>query len=146
VQYSEALHEALRGEMLRDERVFVMGEGVGGLLNGVFNVTQELQKQFGEWRAMGNPLSEAAIAGTGVGAAVFGRHPVPEIMFNNLLALVALSARTRPGATAWPDQESVRKLAQNPRFAETGSVFGGVVRPRGRGLELFRIGTELKDT
>jgi pyruvate/2-oxoglutarate/acetoin dehydrogenase E1 component len=73
--------------MLRDERVFVMGEGVGGRQDGVFRVTRGLQKQFGEWRVMDTPLSEAAIAGAGVGAAIFGRRPVAEIMFNNLLAL-----------------------------------------------------------
>jgi pyruvate/2-oxoglutarate/acetoin dehydrogenase E1 component len=87
MQYVEALREALREEMLRDERVFVMGEGVGGLQDGVFNVTRGLQKQFGEWRVMDTPLSEAAIAGAGVGAAMFGQRPVAEIMFNNLLAL-----------------------------------------------------------
>jgi pyruvate/2-oxoglutarate/acetoin dehydrogenase E1 component len=87
MQYVEALREALREEMLRDERVFVMGEGVGGLQDGVFNVTKGLQQQFGEWRVMDTPLSEAAIAGAGVGAAMFGRRPVAEIMFNNLLAL-----------------------------------------------------------
>jgi len=87
MQYVAALREALREEMARDERVFVMGEGVGGLQDGVFNVTQGLQKEFGEWRVMDTPLSEAAIAGAGVGAAIFGRRPVAEIMFNNLLAL-----------------------------------------------------------
>ncbi len=87
MQYVAALREALREEMIRDERVFVMGEGVGGLQDGVFNVTQGLQQQFGEQRVMDTPLSEAAIAGAGVGAAMFGRRPVAEIMFNNLLAL-----------------------------------------------------------
>lgn len=87
MQYVEALREALREEMLRDERVVVMGEGVGGLQEGVFKVTQSLQKQFGESRVMDTPLSEAAIAGAGVGAAIFGLRPVAEIMFNNLLAL-----------------------------------------------------------
>jgi len=87
MQYVEALREALREEMVRDERVLVMGEGVGGLQDGVFNVTQGLQKQFGEWRVIDTPLSEAAIAGAGVGAAIFGQRPVAEIMFNNLLAL-----------------------------------------------------------
>jgi pyruvate/2-oxoglutarate/acetoin dehydrogenase E1 component len=87
MQYVEALREALREEMLRDQRVFVMGEGVGGMQDGVFNVTQGLQKQFGEWRVMDTPLSEAAIAGAAVGSAMFGRRPVAEIMFNNLLAL-----------------------------------------------------------
>ena len=87
IQYVQALREALREEMSRDERVFLMGEGIGGMQDGVFNVTQGLQKEFGEERVMDTPLSEAAIAGAGVGAAIFGRRPVVEIMFNNLLAL-----------------------------------------------------------
>ncbi len=87
MQYVEALREALREEMLRDEHVFLMGEGIGGEQQGVFRVTQGLQQQFGAVRVMETPLSEAAIAGAAVGAAIFGQRPVAEIMFNNLLAL-----------------------------------------------------------
>lgn len=87
VRYVEALREALREEMLRDETVFLLGEGIGGQQQGVFRVTQGLQQEFGEDRVMETPLSEAAIAGAAVGAAMFGRRPVAEIMFNNLLAL-----------------------------------------------------------
>ena len=54
---------------------------------GVFTVTKGLQQEFGPERVMDTPLSEAAIAGAAVGAAMFGRRPVAEIMFNNLLAL-----------------------------------------------------------
>jgi 2-oxoisovalerate dehydrogenase E1 component len=87
MRYVDALCEALREEMLRDEKVFLLGEGIGGQQQGVFKVTQGLQQEFGEWRVMETPLSEAAIAGAAVGAAMFGRRPVAEIMFNNLLAL-----------------------------------------------------------
>lgn len=87
IQYVQALREALREEMKRDTRVFLMGEGIGGQQQGVFHVTQGLQQEFGELRVMETPLSEAAIAGAAVGAAIFGQRPVAEIMFNNLLAL-----------------------------------------------------------
>lgn len=87
MQYVEALREALREEMLRDKRVFLMGEGLGGEQEGVFKVTKGLQREFGEERVIDTPLSEAAIAGATVGAAIFGQRPVGEIMFNNLLAL-----------------------------------------------------------
>lgn len=87
IQYVQALREALREEMLRDESVFLIGEGIGGQQQGVFKVTHGLQQEFGVERVMDTPLSEAAIAGTAVGAAIFGRRPVAEIMFNNLLAL-----------------------------------------------------------
>ncbi len=87
MQYVEAIREALREEMMRDERVFLLGEGLGGGQQGVFKVTKGLQQEFGPERVMDTPLSEAAIAGGAVGAAIFGRRPVAEIMFNNLLAL-----------------------------------------------------------
>jgi pyruvate/2-oxoglutarate/acetoin dehydrogenase E1 component len=87
MQYVEAIREALREEMVRDQRVFLLGEGLGGGQQGVFKVTKGLQPEFGPERVMDTPLSEAAIAGGAVGAAIFGRRPVAEIMFNNLLAL-----------------------------------------------------------
>lgn len=87
IQYVQALREALQEEMQRDASVFLLGEGIGGQQQGVFRVTQGLQQEFGEERVMETPLSEAAIAGAAVGAAIFGRRPVAEIMFNNLLAL-----------------------------------------------------------
>jgi 2-oxoisovalerate dehydrogenase E1 component len=97
MQYVEALREALREEMVRDKRVFVMGEGVGGMQQGVFRVTRGLQQQFGDERVMDTPLSEAAIAGAAVGAAIFGQRPVAEIMFNNLLALVGDEIHNQAG-------------------------------------------------
>ena len=73
--------------MERNPNIFVMGEGIGGHQQGVFTVTKGLQEEFGPERVMDTPLSEAAIAGAAVGAAIFGQRPVAEIMFNNLLAL-----------------------------------------------------------
>jgi 2-oxoisovalerate dehydrogenase E1 component len=108
IKYVEALREALREEMLRNERVFVMGEGVGGLQDGLFNVTQGLQKQFGEWRVMDTPLSEAAIAGAGVGAAMFGQRPVAEIMFSNLLALCGDEIHNQAGKFFYASGGQVR--------------------------------------
>jgi pyruvate/2-oxoglutarate/acetoin dehydrogenase E1 component len=88
MKYVEALREALAEELSRDPRVFLFGESIGGQQNGVFKVTAGLQEEFGPQRVMETPLSEAAIAGAAVGAAIFGARPVAEIMFNNLLALV----------------------------------------------------------
>ena len=87
MKYVEAIREALREEMLRDKRVFLIGEALGGKQEGVFKVTAGLQQEFGEERVIDTPISEAAIAGAAVGAAVFGMRPVAEIMFGNLLAL-----------------------------------------------------------
>jgi pyruvate/2-oxoglutarate/acetoin dehydrogenase E1 component len=80
ITYAKALNEALREELLRDERVFVMGEDIAEH-NGPFRVTEGLFKEFGPKRVRGTPLSEAAIAGAAAGAAVTGLRPVAEIMF-----------------------------------------------------------------
>jgi pyruvate/2-oxoglutarate/acetoin dehydrogenase E1 component len=80
ITYAKALNEALREEMLRDERVLVMGEDIAEH-NGPFRVTEGLFKEFGPKRVRDTPLSEAAIAGAAAGAAVTGLRPVAEIMF-----------------------------------------------------------------
>lgn len=97
MKYLEALREAMAEEMARDDRVFLMGEAIGGKQEGTFKVTAGLQSEFGPWRVMETPLSEAAIAGGAVGAAIFGRRPVAEIMFNNLLALVGDELHNQAG-------------------------------------------------
>jgi len=61
--YSEAINEALREEMARDPRVFILGEDMG-VKGGVFDVTAGLLAQFGEARAIDTPISEAGIVGT----------------------------------------------------------------------------------
>src|SRR5205823_14431963 len=86
--YAQALNEALREEMQRDPTVFVMGEDVavwGG--GGVFGVTKGLVDEFGAERVRDTPISEAAIAGLAVGAAVTGTRPVAEIMYVDFMAL-----------------------------------------------------------
>ena len=66
--------------MLRDPRVFVMGEDVG-LYGGAYGATRGLLQEFGEWRVIDTPISEATIAGAAVGAAMAGLRPVTEIMY-----------------------------------------------------------------
>ena len=80
ITYAKALNEALREEMLQDERVFLMGEDIAAH-NGPFRVTEGLFQEFGAKRVRDTPLSEAAIAGAAAGAAVTGLRPVAEIMF-----------------------------------------------------------------
>lgn len=84
ITYREALRQALREEMLRDENVFIMGEDVGAY-GGSYAVTKGLQEEFGEDRVRDTPISEAAIIGAGVGAAMAGMRPVVEIMTINFL-------------------------------------------------------------
>ncbi|MBI2864354.1 MAG: pyruvate dehydrogenase complex E1 component subunit beta [Chloroflexi bacterium] len=84
ITYREALHQALVEEMRRDERVFVMGEDVG-LFEGAYKVTAGLMREFGNKRVKDTPISEQAIIGSGVGAAMLGLRPVVEIMTLNFI-------------------------------------------------------------
>lgn len=78
----DALREALREEMLRDERVFLMGEDIAAY-GGSYAVTKGLAEEFGEERVRDTPISESAIVGAGVGAAIAGLRPMVEIMTIN---------------------------------------------------------------
>jgi pyruvate/2-oxoglutarate/acetoin dehydrogenase E1 component/TPP-dependent pyruvate/acetoin dehydrogenase alpha subunit len=80
ISYAQALIEAMREEMLRDNRVFVMGEDVG-LYGGAYGATRGLFQEFGERRVIDTPISEATIGGAAVGAAMAGMRPVAEIMY-----------------------------------------------------------------
>jgi len=80
LSYQEAIREALREEMLRDERVFLLGEDIGKH-GGAFGVTRTLFDQFGPERVRNTPICENTIAGCAIGAALVGMRPVAEIMF-----------------------------------------------------------------
>jgi pyruvate dehydrogenase E1 component beta subunit len=86
--YREAMREAMRDALLRDERVFLMGEDVGRY-GGCFAVSLGLLEEFGPERIRDTPLSESAFVGMGIGAAMGGMRPIVEIMTVNfsLLAL-----------------------------------------------------------
>jgi pyruvate dehydrogenase E1 component beta subunit len=86
--YREALRLALRDELHRDERVFLMGEEVG-LFDGSYKVTAGLLDEFGPDRVRDTPISEEGFVGAAVGAAMLGQRPVVEIMTLNFL-LVAM--------------------------------------------------------
>jgi pyruvate dehydrogenase E1 component beta subunit len=86
LRYREALNQALREEMQRDERVLIMGEDIG-VFNGAFKVTQGLLDEFGERRVRDTPISENTIVGVGVGAAMTGLRPIVELMTVNFSLL-----------------------------------------------------------
>jgi pyruvate dehydrogenase E1 component beta subunit len=73
--------------MQRDSRVFLLGEDIGRFWGGAFKVTDGLAQEFGDERVRDTPISESAIIGTAVGAAITGMRPVAEIMFGDLTAL-----------------------------------------------------------
>jgi pyruvate dehydrogenase E1 component beta subunit len=120
--YREALRLALREELARDERVFVMGEEVG-VFDGAYKVTAGLLDEFGPDRVRDTPISEEGFVGAGVGAAMLGERPVVEIMTLNFL-LVAMDQVVN-------------------HAAKIGAMFGGEVRcplvirtPNGAGNQL----------
>jgi pyruvate dehydrogenase E1 component beta subunit len=120
--YREALRLAMRQEMERDDRVFVMGEEVG-LFDGSYKVTAGLMDEFGPDRVRDTPISEEGFVGAGVGAAMLGERPIVEIMTLNFL-LVAMDQVVN-------------------HAAKIGAMFGGEVRcplvirtPNGAGNQL----------
>jgi pyruvate dehydrogenase E1 component subunit beta len=120
--YREALRLAMREELARDERVFIMGEEVG-LFEGSYKVTAGLMDEFGPDRVRDTPISEEGFVGAGIGAAMLGERPIVEIMTINFL-LVAM--------------DQVINHA-----AKVGTMFGGEVRcplvirtPNGAGNQL----------
>lgn len=84
--YLQALNEALRQEMERDENVFILGEDVGQF-GGCFGVTQGLFDQFGADRVMDTPITESVIVGAATGAAACGLRPVAELMFVDFIGV-----------------------------------------------------------
>ena len=89
IRYTEALNEAIREEMLRDDRVFVMGEDIArwGDGGGVFAVTKGLLDEFGPARIRDTPISEEGIVATAIGAAVTGMRPIVELMYFDFVTL-----------------------------------------------------------
>ncbi|HXV84297.1 MAG TPA: alpha-ketoacid dehydrogenase subunit beta [Candidatus Binatia bacterium] len=86
ITFAQAINEALAEEMRRDPRVFIIGEDVAEA-GTPFKVLSGLAKEFGTKRVIDSPISEAGIAGIGVGAAMTGMRPVVDIMFGDFLTL-----------------------------------------------------------
>lgn len=86
--YRQAVREAMRDAMLRDNRVFLMGEDVG-LYGGCFNVSEGMLEEFGDQRIIDTPLSESGFTGCGIGAALGGMRPIVEIMTANFSLLAS---------------------------------------------------------
>jgi pyruvate dehydrogenase E1 component beta subunit len=97
ITYREAMRAAIRDAMLRDERVFLMGEDVGRY-GGCFAVSKGLLDEFGPERIRDTPLSESAFVGAGIGAAMGGARPIVEIMTVNF-SLLALDQIVNNAAT-----------------------------------------------
>ena len=86
ITYREAVRDALGAVMRKDEDVFIMGEDIAEM-GGSMGVTQGLLEEFGAERVRNTPISEMAIVGAGIGAAMAGMRPVVEIMYEDFLTL-----------------------------------------------------------
>jgi len=86
ITYRQALNEALDEEMARDERVFLFGEDIA-IYGGAYGVTAGLWQKYGDQRVIDTPISENAIVGTALGAALTGLRPVAEIMYIDFIGL-----------------------------------------------------------
>ena len=98
--YAEAVRETLTDLMDHDERVFLMGEDIG-VYGGAFGVTTGLLERFGRARVRDTPISEIAIVGAGVGAALCGLRPVVELQFSDFVRWTRSSTRPRRSTSCW---------------------------------------------
>src|ERR1700745_3511790 len=88
LSYREAVRDALATAMRQDEDVFVMGEDIAEM-GGSMGVTHGMLEEFGAERVRNTPISEMALAGAAIGAALQGMRPVAEIMYEDFLTLAA---------------------------------------------------------
>ena len=116
----QAINDALRVAMRRDDRVVILGEDVGKV-GGVFRVTAGLFDEFGEDRVIDTPLSEGGIVGAAVGMALYGLVPVPEIQFADFV---------------WPAFDQIVNELSKYRYRSGGEYSAGLVirAPVGGGI------------
>ncbi len=123
ITYAQAIKEALCEEMRRDPSVFLMGEDIG-VYGGAFGVTRGMFEEFGPERVRDTPISEAAITGAAVGAAMTGMRPVVEIMFSDFIT-IAMDQLVNQAAKAryqFGGQASVPMVLRTPEGSGTGAA------------------------
>ncbi|MDQ3670305.1 MAG: alpha-ketoacid dehydrogenase subunit beta, partial [Actinomycetota bacterium] len=86
ITYREAVRDAMSAAMRKDDDVFIMGEDIAEM-GGSMGVTQGMLQEFGPERVRNTPISEMAIVGAGIGAAVAGMRPIVEIMYQDFTTL-----------------------------------------------------------
>ncbi len=121
--YAEAIREALSEEMRRDDSVVFIGEDIG-TYGGAFGVSKGMLAEFGPERVRDTPISETAIVGCGIGAAMAGLRPVVEIMFSDFLA-VAMDQVVNQAAKAhfqFGGQFTVPLVIRTPSGSGTGAA------------------------
>jgi 2-oxoisovalerate dehydrogenase E1 component beta subunit len=119
--YLEAIRRGMWEEMERDDRVFLLGEDIG-VYGGAFKVTEGFLEKFGEARVIDTPISEAAIVGAAMGAALNGLRPVAEIQFIDFIACAFDQITNMISSTRWRWGASVPMVVRGPCG---GGVHGG---------------------
>ncbi len=122
--YIDAITTALREEMQRDERVYIIGEDVG-VMGGVFKATKGLQEEFGAERVIDSPLAEGIIVSSSIGAALAGMRPVPEIQFADFIT-PAMDAITQQAAKLRYRSAGSQTCPLTLRVCYGGGVGGGL--------------------
>lgn len=123
ITYAEAINEALSEEMRENEKIIFLGEDIG-VYGGAFGVSRGMLEEFGEDRILDTPISEMAITGAAVGAAMTGLRPVVEIMFSDFMTLamdqlVNQAAKTR---FQFGGQAKVPMVLRTPGGSGTGAA------------------------
>ena len=119
--YDEAVRQAISEAMTADERVFVLGEDVGGRYGGAFGVTRGLAKSFGDKRCVNLPIAESAIVGCAVGAAISGLRPVVEMQFADFLATGFNALVNNAAKLHWRWGRAVPMVVRLPYGGATGT-------------------------
>ena len=123
ITYAQALKDAMCEEMRRDASVFLLGEDIGKY-GGAFGVTRGMLEEFGDERVRDTPISEAAITGCAVGAAMTGMRPILEIMFSDFIT-IAMDQLVNQGAKArsqFGGQAFVPMVLRPPEGSGTGAA------------------------
>ena len=113
--YLEAVRRGIWEEMERDPNVFLLGEDIG-IYGGAFKVTAGMLDHFGERRVIDTPISESAMVGAAIGAALFGQRPIVEISFGEFIPAAMSLAIISSESEAGPIVQTifVRRITSNP--------------------------------
>jgi 2-oxoisovalerate dehydrogenase E1 component beta subunit len=122
--YIDGINSALREEMLRDEKVFIIGEDVG-VMGGAFKATKNLYEEFGPQRVIDSPLAEGIIVSSCIGAALNGMRPVAEIQFADFVT-PAMDAITQQAAKLRYRSAGTQTCPLTVRICYGGGVQGGL--------------------
>jgi 2-oxoisovalerate dehydrogenase E1 component beta subunit len=122
--YIDGINQALKEEMRRDEKVYIIGEDVGAM-GGAFKATKDLLDEFGEMRVIDSPLAEGIIVSSSIGAAMTGMRPVPEIQFSDFIT-PAFDAITQQAAKLRYRSGGSQTCPFTLRVCYGGGVQGGL--------------------